>query len=107
MQFVFLLLVPVAFWLLLVRPQRQRISAQRSLLSSLTPGEEVLTSGGLIGTLVEVGDREVTVEIAPGTVVRVALAAIIGKPSADVSPETPEAPDEPGQPETFHSEDAE
>jgi preprotein translocase subunit YajC len=104
MQFVFLLLVPVAFWMLLVRPQRQRITAQRSLLSSLTPGEEVLTSGGLIGTLVEVGDREVTVEIAPGTVVRMALAAVIGKPSADPPPDPP---DEPGPPESFHDEDAE
>jgi preprotein translocase subunit YajC len=105
MQFVFLLLVPVAFWFLLVRPQRQRINAQRSLLSSLTPGQEVLTSGGLIGTIIEVGDREVTVEIAPGTVVRVALAAVIGRPGPDAAPDTTE-PDDPGQPETFHSEDA-
>jgi preprotein translocase subunit YajC len=94
MQVAFLLLVPVAFWMLLVRPQRQRIAAQRAMLSSLVPGEEVLTSGGLIGTIISVGDTEVTLEIAPGTVVRVAIAAVIGRPPGAHSPEPP-PPDPP------------
>lgn len=89
MQVAFLLLVPVAFWLLLVRPQRQRIAAQRRMLSSLVPGEEVLTSGGLIGTITSVGDTEVSLEIAPGTVVRVAIAAVIGRPPGGHSPAPP------------------
>jgi preprotein translocase subunit YajC len=100
MQAVFLLLVPVAFWMLLVRPQRQRVAAQRALLSGLGPGEEVLTSGGLIGTIVEVGEAEVTLRIAPDTVVRVALAAVIGRPSGGRSPEPPPPAD------PFHNEDA-
>ena len=99
MQIAILLLVPVAFWFLLVRPQRQRIAAQRALLTSLEPGEEVLTSGGLIGRIVEVGEGEVTLEIAAGTVVRVALAAVIGRPPGGSAPEPPPA-------DPFHNEDA-
>jgi preprotein translocase subunit YajC len=100
MSIVILLLVPVAFWLLLVRPQRQRVAAQRALLSGLQAGEEVLTSGGLIGRIVEVRESEVSLEVAPGTVVRVALAAIIGRPQGGSAPEPPPPAD------PFHNEDA-
>jgi preprotein translocase subunit YajC len=70
------------------------------LLTGLGPGEEVLTSGGLIGTIVEVGETEVTLEIAPGTVVRVVLAAVIGRPPGVQAPEPPPPAD------PFHNEDA-
>jgi preprotein translocase subunit YajC len=92
-----LLLIPIALFVLLVRPQRQRVNAQRALLSGLAPGDEVVTSGGLIGTLVSLGEAEASLEISPGTVVRVALPAIIGRPR-------PPEPDVPADPP--HSEDA-
>jgi preprotein translocase subunit YajC len=66
------LLMIVGFYFLLIRPQRNRQRAQQALLSSLEVGDEVMTTGGIFGTIVEIDDEEgvVTVEIAPGTKVR-------------------------------------
>lgn len=66
------LLMLVGFYFLLIRPQRNRQKAQQALLSSLEVGDEVLTSGGIFGTILEIDEDEgvVTVEIAPGTKVR-------------------------------------
>jgi preprotein translocase subunit YajC len=67
-----LLLMLVAFYFLLIRPQRNRQRAQQALLSSLEVGDEVLTSGGIFGTIIEIDEDEATVllEIAPGTRIR-------------------------------------
>ncbi|HEY7756201.1 MAG TPA: preprotein translocase subunit YajC [Actinomycetota bacterium] len=66
------LLMIVGFYFLLIRPQRTRQRAQQALLSALEVGDEVMTTGGIFGTIVEIDDEEgiVTVEIAPGTRVR-------------------------------------
>jgi preprotein translocase subunit YajC len=75
---IFFVLLVAVLWLLLIRPQRQRQAAQRALISQVEPGEEVVTVGGLLGTVKEVGDEEIRLEIAPGTEVRVAKQAISG-----------------------------
>ncbi len=66
------LLMIVGFYFLLIRPQRNRQRSQQALLASLEVGDEVMTSGGIFGTLVEIDEDEgtVTVEIAPGTRVK-------------------------------------
>lgn len=66
------LLMIVGFYFLLIRPQRNRQRSQRALLSSLELGDEVMTTGGIFGTIVEIDEDEgvLTVEIAPGTRVR-------------------------------------
>ena len=66
------LLMIVGFYFLLIRPQRSRQRAQQALLSALEVGDDVMTSGGIFGTIVEIDDDEgiLTVEIAPGTRVR-------------------------------------
>jgi preprotein translocase subunit YajC len=67
------LLLLVGFYFLLIRPQRNRQRAQQALISALEVGDEVLTTGGIFGTIVEIDDDEgvLTVEIAPGTRVRI------------------------------------
>jgi preprotein translocase subunit YajC len=62
----------VGFYFLLIRPQRTRQRAQQALLSSLEVGDEVMTTGGIFGSIIEIDEDEgvVTVEIAPGTRVR-------------------------------------
>jgi preprotein translocase subunit YajC len=79
MQVVFIPLLLLLFWVVLIRPQRQRIAAQQSLLSGLEIGDEVITSGGLIGTIHDLAEREVALEMAPGVVVRVARMAVVGR----------------------------
>ena len=72
------LLMIVGFYFLLIRPQRSRQRAQKAVLESLEVGDEVMTSGGIFGTIVEIDEDEgvLTVEIAPGTRVRMVRAGI-------------------------------
>ncbi|HJQ75461.1 MAG TPA: preprotein translocase subunit YajC [Gaiellaceae bacterium] len=75
------LLVIVAFgflWFVLVRPQKRRRVEQEQMLSTIEIGDEVLTAGGIYGSVVSLTDDEVLLEIAPGTEVRVARRAIAG-----------------------------
>ena len=77
----FFFIIIIAFlllWLIVVRPQRKRQNQQREMLSELRVGDEVLTAGGIYGTVSRIDDDQVTVEIAPRTEVRVARRAIAG-----------------------------
>jgi preprotein translocase subunit YajC len=74
----FLLLAFAALYFVLIRPQRKRRLEQEQRQSAIEPGAEVLTAGGIYGTVTAVADDEVTVEIAPGTEVRIARRAIAG-----------------------------
>ena len=77
----FFFIIIIAFllmWLLFVRPQRKRQTQQQQMLSDLRVGDEVLTAGGIYGTVSRLDDDAVTVEIAPKLEVRVARRAIAG-----------------------------
>jgi len=78
-------LLPLLFVFLMTRNQSKK---QKELESALKPGDKVVTQAGLIGKLIEVGDRTVKLEIAPGVNVQVLKAAIQGvdgepKPAAE------------------------
>jgi preprotein translocase subunit YajC len=77
-QFVFILLLLAALWLLLIRPAQRRNKAQQQLLAAADVGDEIVTAGGLYGTITAVADDEVRVEIAPEIEVRIARRAIAG-----------------------------
>ena len=77
----FFLIIIVAFlliWLIFIRPQRRRQTQQQQMLGDLRVGDDVLTAGGIYGTILEIDDEQVTVEIAPRIKVRVARRAIAG-----------------------------
>ena len=76
MEFLPLVLLAVLFWLLIIRPQRNRAAAQGRLMASLEPGQQVVTAGGLHGRIEQVDGEAVRLEIAPGTVVSVDKRAI-------------------------------
>jgi preprotein translocase subunit YajC len=65
-----------AFYLLLWRPQQRRMAMVRALQSQLRQGDEVLTTSGIYARVVRLGDDDADIEIAPGTVIRVARGAI-------------------------------
>lgn len=73
-----LLLMGGVFYFLLIRPQRAQRQRQQQLLGALQVGDEVLTIAGMYGTIVEIDDDTdtVTVEVAPGTRVRMLRRAI-------------------------------
>jgi preprotein translocase subunit YajC len=64
------------FYLFLIRPQRQRSRAQRQLLESVEVGDEVMTVGGMFGTVRAVEDDRVTLEVAPNDEITIAKSAI-------------------------------
>ena len=82
------ILLIVGFYFLLIRPQRTRQRAQQALSASLEVGDDVMTSGGIFGTIVEMDDDEgvVTVEIAPGTRVRMLRQGIAQRFVEDEEP---------------------
>jgi preprotein translocase subunit YajC len=93
-----ILIAFLVIYLVFVRPQRRRQSQQQQTLDELRVGDEVLTAGGIYGTISGVDEDEVTVEIAPKTEVRVARRAIaaVTHEEEDEEPEEPE--EEPAEP---------
>ena len=83
MEFIPLALLAVLFWLFVIRPQRRRAADQAELLATLRPGNEVLTAGGLYGTVRRVEEDAVVLEVAPGTELRFDKRAIAGRVAAD------------------------
>lgn len=72
-------------YFLLIRPQKQRVAAQRAVAESLAVGDEIVTVGGLLGRIVDLDEESATVETTPGTRLRFRRAAISGRvgPVAD------------------------
>lgn len=72
-----LFLVPLALlWLLFVRPQQRRMRQAQAMVATLAVGDEIITSGGIYGTVTDTDDTSLWVEIAPAVVVRVMRAAV-------------------------------
>jgi preprotein translocase subunit YajC len=69
-----LLLIPL--WFLLVRPQQKRVRAQQAMVLSLETGDEVITTGGIYGTIVELEGDVALLDVAPGVQLRVARQAV-------------------------------
>ncbi|KKO12807.1 hypothetical protein LCGC14_0008240 [marine sediment metagenome] len=64
------------FYLILWRPQAKRAKEHRELVGGLSKGDEVLTSGGILGRITKVSDDYVTVEVADGVEVSLQKSAI-------------------------------
>ena len=88
--YIFILVLLVVMWFLLIRPQRRRQVESQRLLQSLEVGKEIVTAGGLYGTITALEDDEARVRIADGVEVRIAKRAIAGVLSEDEEPEAPE-----------------
>ncbi len=60
-----LLLIMGVFYFLLLRPQQKKLKEHQGMLSKLERGDQVVTSGGLLGTIYKIDEEIVTIEIAP------------------------------------------
>jgi len=90
-----------AMWLFLIRPQRRRQVEQARLQDSIASGDEILTAGGVYGTVSAIEEDVVKMEIAPGTVIKLdrrAVATVVQEPEpeAEIEPE-PDDPASPGE----------
>jgi preprotein translocase subunit YajC len=73
---IFPLLLVGMMWLLLIRPQQQRVRRQQALLQSLEVGDEVITAGGMVGRIRALRDDRVVIELAPNVTVEFLRGAI-------------------------------
>lgn len=73
---IFLALLVGIFYFMLIRPQKKRMNEHRQLVSSIDPGDTVITMSGIYGTVKTIGDEDLELEIAPGTTIRVVKNAI-------------------------------
>ena len=78
------LITPVAifvvFYFLMIRPQQKKSREQKDMLENLKTGDEIISTGGLYGTIVKFGDNDrVKVKIAENVTIEIARSALTGK----------------------------
>ena len=78
------------FYFILIRPQQKRAKEHRNLVAALAKGDEVVTNGGILGKVTEVGDEYISVELADNVIVRLqkqAVASVLPKGSLKAASE--------------------
>jgi preprotein translocase subunit YajC len=74
--FLPIILMFVLLYFLMIRPQMRRAKEQKAMIEALQKGDEVVTSGGVVGRITKLGDQYLTLEIAPNTEIVVQRAAV-------------------------------
>jgi preprotein translocase subunit YajC len=85
---IFMIVMVGVFYFIMIRPQMKRAKEHRDLLAKLQKGDEVITSGGLVGRVDEIGDSFITLEVADGVRMkfqRVAIATVLPRGSLKAS----------------------
>ena len=79
-QFIPLILIFVIFYFFLIRPQQKRVREHKEMVSSLKRGDEVITSGGIVGKIEKIlGNDKVDIIIAENVTVQVVQSTIQAK----------------------------
>ena len=81
-SFIPLILIFLIFYFLLIRPQQKKQKEHKVLLDSIQRGDEILSSGGILGKVIKVDNDKLTVEISKGvnvTIIRSTVADVIKK----------------------------
>lgn len=73
-----LIVIFIAFWFLMIRPQSKRMKEQQAAIKAVKKGDEVTTAGGIVGKVFKVSDDIVEVEIAQGVRVKVVKSTLSG-----------------------------
>lgn len=79
----FILIIGV-FYFLLILPQKKRQQQLKDMISSLKPGDKVVTNGGIIGVVMAVRDDSITIKSADKSILEIARSAVAGKDVEDV-----------------------
>ncbi|MDP2065189.1 MAG: preprotein translocase subunit YajC [Burkholderiaceae bacterium] len=72
-----LVLMFVVLYFLMIRPQMKKQKEHRAMIEALAKGDEVVTGGGMLGKVTQLGDGYLSVEIASGVEVRVQRSAVV------------------------------
>lgn len=76
MSLIPLILLFLVFYFLLIRPQTKRAKEHKKMIDALAKGDEIVTNGGLLGKITELGDNFVAIEIAPNIEVKLQRHAV-------------------------------
>lgn len=77
--FVLMILMFGVFYFLVIRPQSKKAKLHQQMLSELKAGDDIVTSGGMIGRITGIKDDQVTLEVQQGVRIRILRSAISGK----------------------------
>ena len=84
-QFIPLILIFVIFYFFLIRPQQKKVKEHKLMVAALKRGDEVITSGGIVGKIERVlGDDKVVIEISENVTVEVVqstIQSLLSKPN--------------------------
>lgn len=98
MSLIIIAVLFVIAWVVLILPKQRELKRHNALVASLAVGDEVMTGSGLYGTLVQLADDHVLLQVAPGVEMKIARRAIAAKVvDAEV--------DEPGNDDTIAETD--
>lgn len=76
LQFAPLVVLIVIFYFMLIRPQMKRNKEHRQMLGALAKGDEAVTSGGIAGRVVHIGENYVSLEVSDGVSIKIQKGAI-------------------------------
>jgi len=79
-----LFIVLAVMWVLLAVPRQREARRHNAVVSSLARGDEIMTGGGIYGTVVDVSDEHILLEVAPATIMKVARRAVATRVEADI-----------------------
>ncbi|MCL4415873.1 MAG: preprotein translocase subunit YajC [Actinobacteria bacterium] len=88
---IWLVILAVAFYFLLIRPQRTRSKKAQDLLRSIQRGDEIVTIGGFYGRVKDVREDSVIITIAGGVDVKISKSAVARNLTGDQNQKTPTA----------------
>lgn len=76
MNIALLVALPLFLYFVMIRPQARKTREHRAMVSSITKGDEVVTSGGLAGRVNSVGESYVSLEIADNVTIKVLKSSV-------------------------------
>jgi len=79
MSFLIIIILFVIAWVVLILPKQREVKRHNAFVQSLTIGDEVMTGSGIYGTLVEIDDAIVLLQVASGVELKIARRAIASK----------------------------
>ena len=91
---IFLVILIGLFYFMLIRPQKRRVQQHAELVNSISVGDEVVTIGGMYGTVRAIGDDEIQLEVSSGTTVKFVKSAVSRRLTEDLVQTDDEAPDQ-------------
>jgi preprotein translocase subunit YajC len=93
MQFMPIILIFAVFYLLVIRPQSKKAKEHQRMLGELKKGDDVVTTGGILGRITGVKDTELVIQVQEGVRLRVLRSAVQGRQQQGAPPvETAEKP---------------